>query len=160
MKTNNNALLPYRESLAGTLLAAREAVMAPLRPMLRAEGLSEQQWRLLRILFDEKAMDLTGLARTALLHPPSMTHIIRDMVAKGLLEREPDATDRRRALLQITDHGRRVFERISTGAAKVVEHQNSSFGSMRLERLRHELKELAEILTQFSTLENAGDAEE
>ena len=35
-------LTRYSESLAGTLLAAREAVMAPIRPILRDANVTEQ----------------------------------------------------------------------------------------------------------------------
>ena len=37
-------------SLPIMLLRAREAVMKRFRPMLKAHGLSEQQWRVLRVL--------------------------------------------------------------------------------------------------------------
>lgn len=41
-------LPPYPRSLAGTLLAAREAVMAPIRPLLREAGVT----RIVRELVD------------------------------------------------------------------------------------------------------------
>jgi hypothetical protein len=40
----------FARSLPMALLKAREAVMVRFRPSLRAHGLTEQQWRVLRIM--------------------------------------------------------------------------------------------------------------
>ena len=41
---------PFSRSLPMALLRARESVMVRFRPMLRAHGLTEQQWRVLRAM--------------------------------------------------------------------------------------------------------------
>jgi long-chain acyl-CoA synthetase len=40
---------------------------------------------------------------------PSVTGVIDGLVARGLVRRDPDATDRRRIDLGLTDDGRRVL---------------------------------------------------
>ena len=88
------ARLPaYRISIAGTLLAAREAVMAPIRPELRAANVTEQQWRVLRVLADQGSLDAAALAAAALLHAPSLTRILKELTQRGLIARHPDPED-------------------------------------------------------------------
>lgn len=143
------SLLPYRTSLAGTLLAAREAAMAPMRHVLREEGLTDQQWRVLRILIDESGIDPTRLAHAALLQPPSVTRIIRDMAARGLIERQPDPAGQRRSILRVLPEGERIFARVSKNAARVLDLYDDYFGHKRLDALRRELIELTAVLTRL-----------
>ncbi|MGM3243097.1 hypothetical protein ACS2VP_27140, partial [Bacillus cereus group sp. Bc237] len=44
------ALRAFSRSLPMALLRSRESVMVRFRPMLRAHGLTEQQWRVLRAM--------------------------------------------------------------------------------------------------------------
>src|SRR5215471_16814483 len=83
--------VPMREfsrSLPMSLLRAREAVMRQFRPSLRRHDLTEQQWRILRALAAIDAIEVTELARTAFLLGPSLSRILRDLDARGLIERK------------------------------------------------------------------------
>ena len=53
----------FGQSLPMELLKAREAAMARFRPMLRGHGLTEQQWRCLRVLWDEALRLVSDEAR-------------------------------------------------------------------------------------------------
>ncbi len=76
--------------------------MAPIRPELRKAGVTEQQWRVLRVLTGVKSIDTAGLAEAALLHQPSVTRILKELVDRGLIERRGDVLDGRRWLISIT----------------------------------------------------------
>lgn len=136
------ALLPYTHSLAGTLLAAREAVMAPIRPMLRTANISDQQWRILRVLSDEGALDLKRLAQLALLHPPSVTRILRELIDRGLITRETDAADGRRSLATITKQGKDLVRSTAGHTARILSEYEARFGEQRLAALLEELAAL------------------
>jgi homoprotocatechuate degradation regulator HpaR len=78
-------------NLPRLLLQAREAVMAHTRPSLREHGLSDQQWRVLRVL-GEHAQELAGVetgrvAKEAYLLGPSLTGVLTRMERDGLIER-------------------------------------------------------------------------
>src|SRR5689334_2745747 len=60
-------LLDDRQSLPIALLRAREAVMAWFRPHHRKGGVTEQQWRVIRMLHLDGEMEATELARRACL---------------------------------------------------------------------------------------------
>src|SRR3954449_11991293 len=95
----------FSRSLPMSLLRAREAVMRQFRPSLRQHGLTEQQWRILRALATVDAIEVTELARVAFLLGPSLSRILRDLEARGLIEREPDMRDLRRGVLSISTKG-------------------------------------------------------
>lgn len=129
----------YRQSLAGRLLAAREAVMAPLRPTLREAGVTEQQWRVLRVLIDTARIDVSALAAAALLRPPSLTRILRELEGRGLIVRETDSDDGRRAFVTISPLGRRLVDDTTERTLALLDRYASAFGVERLRRLIDEL---------------------
>ena len=55
----------FAHSLPMALLKAREAVMAGFRPDLEAHGLTEQQWRVLRVLTEHPGITAGELAERA-----------------------------------------------------------------------------------------------
>lgn len=86
----SHGLPRYTESIAGSLLAAREAVMAPIRPHLRASNVTEQQWRVLRVLADATSLDARGIAEAALLYAPTVTRILKELGERKLIIRHID----------------------------------------------------------------------
>lgn len=135
-----DTLAPYRQSLAGTLLAAREAVMAPIRPMLREAGVTEQQWRVLRVLNDTGPLDPTSLAHAALLYAPSVTRIIKDLSDRGFVTREIDANDRRRAIVALAPIGAALLRDTARHTAATLADYRKRFGAKRLDALMAELR--------------------
>lgn len=132
-------LPPYRASLAGALLGAREAFMGPIRPLLRDAGVTEQQWRVLRVLAFERQTEPSALAEAALLHAPSLTRILKDLVDRGLITREADTQDRRRANLTLSDQGHALVDRIAEQTTAVLACYTEIFGADRLNWLLTEL---------------------
>ena len=96
-------------NLPRLLLQAREAVMAHTRPSLREHGLSDQQWRVLRVLgehADEAAGVETGrVAREAYLLGPSLTGVLARMERDGLIDRARCPQDARRTVVRATAQG-------------------------------------------------------
>ena len=59
-----------KRSLPIALLRAREQVMEPIRAMLADSGVTEQKWRVLRVLEEAGEIEPTVIAREACLHLP------------------------------------------------------------------------------------------
>ena len=96
-------------NLPRLLLEAREAVMLHTRPSLRAYGLSDQQWRVLRVL-GEHAHERGGIetgrvASEAYLLGPSLTGVLSRIERDGLIERERCSQDARRTVVRATAAG-------------------------------------------------------
>ncbi len=83
--------------------------MLHTRPSLREQGLSDQQWRVLRVLgehADEPGGIETGrVAREAYLLGPSLTGVLTRMARDGLIERQRCPQDARRTVVRATAAG-------------------------------------------------------
>jgi len=93
--------------------------MAPIRPMLAELDLTEQQWRVLRVVDERGVTEAGEVARLACLMMPSLTRIIRVLEDRALLERLPHETDKRRVLLKITPGGCGVLRRNATRSGEI-----------------------------------------
>lgn len=142
MTGRHTKLAPYRQSLAGTLLAAREAVMAPIRPMLIEAGVTEQQWRVLRVLDDSGPSDLKTLADSALLFGPSVTRILKDLVQRGLVVRQANPKDGRGAIVSLSPAGQKLIEKTAAHTVRQLNVYSRKFGERRLKSLIAELRAL------------------
>ncbi|MDT0510223.1 MarR family transcriptional regulator [Novosphingobium sp. MMS21-SN21R] len=149
-------LPPYPQSLAGVLLAAREAVMAPLREHLREAGFTDQQWRVLRVLSHSGPLDAGSIARLALLHPPSVTRIVRDLIGRGLLAKDTDRDDKRRSVIRLTIEGESQITRTAANTAVLLAAYEGAFGVERLDRLRDEIQALVVALEPFAPVIDGG----
>ncbi|MEO8722285.1 MAG: MarR family transcriptional regulator [Sphingobium sp.] len=145
----SSGLQPYHKSLAGCLLAAREAVMVPIRPHLRAANVTEQQWRVLRVLADAVLLDAKTIAERALLYAPTVTRILKELLNRKLIERQIDSADGRRSVISITSEGRKLVVETAKHTILLLDGYTSAFGSERLEAFKAEAFALATILAQF-----------
>lgn len=107
-------------SLPIALIRAREGAMAPIRDMLADTGITEQQWRILRVLSEHGALDSSTLADRASLLFPSLTRIATKMRQKGLITQTRDKIDRRRQVIEITAAGQEIINAHTEQAAQIV----------------------------------------
>jgi homoprotocatechuate degradation regulator HpaR len=131
--------VPMREfsrSLPMSLLRAREAVMRQFRPSLRRHDLTEQQWRILRALAALDAIEVTELARTAFLLGPSLSRILRDLDARGLIERKTAKTDLRRGVISISEKGLRLMEVVAPSSEAIYAAITRRYGVKKLAELQ------------------------
>ena len=131
-----------RRSLPIALMRSREKVMAPIRDMLRASGLTEQQWRVLRILSEFGPQDLTEIAREACLLMPSLSRIIRSLAQNGLVIRASDTKDRRRQTVVISPAGQHLIDDNLVQATQIAANYRNQLGAERYELLLDLLTEL------------------
>ena len=116
--------------------------MAPIRDMLRASGLTEQQWRVLRILSEFGPQDLTQIARQACLLMPSLSRIIRNLAQNGLVIRASDSKDRRRQTVVISPAGQQLIDDNLLQATQIAANYQDQLGAERYELLLDLLTEL------------------
>ncbi|TWH33680.1 MULTISPECIES: homoprotocatechuate degradation operon regulator HpaR [unclassified Aminobacter] len=146
-KLPDDALLPRdtRRSLPIALLRAREAVMARFRPVLQAQDVTEQQWRVIRVLAEQSPLDATELADRACILAPSLTRIIRSLEERGLVLRERDQGDGRRILLSLSDKGLEIIYNVSPASRAVYADLEERYGRDRIEALLEMLSDLAAL---------------
>src|SRR3569832_1632425 len=100
-------------NLPRLLLQAREAVMGHTRPGLREHGLSDQQWRVLRVLGEHGTVETGRVAREAYILGPSLTGVLTRMERDGLVRRERDPADQRRTVVEATAKGLKLVDKLS-----------------------------------------------
>ncbi|ABQ67923.1 MULTISPECIES: MarR family transcriptional regulator [Sphingomonadales] len=131
----------FSMSIAGTLLAAREAVMADLRPHLKKNDFTEAQWRVLRAVAEGNCNDQRSVARAALLHPPSVTRILKELAQRGLVERGANETDGRRQIIVATARAREILDEATETNREIVRRYRATFGAERFDRMVSELRD-------------------
>lgn len=132
-------------SLPIALLRARERVMGPVRGMLADAGVTEQQWRVLRVLDEEGPMDPTSIAERAVLLLPSLTRILQKLEDKGFVTRVRDEADRRRQIISATEAGRNVIAANMDASRRILTDLRERLGEDRHEVLIDLLNELTAL---------------
>ncbi|WP_299284704.1 homoprotocatechuate degradation operon regulator HpaR [uncultured Tateyamaria sp.] len=122
-------------SLPIALIRAREGVMAPIREMLADTGITEQQWRVLRVLSEYGPLDASTLADRASLLFPSLTRIATTMREKGLITQTRDSDDRRRQFIRIAPAGEQIIDDHTAQAAQIVAGFRETLGDAQYETL-------------------------
>ena len=62
--------------------------MSRFRPVLNQHGVTEQQWRILRVLLDEDGLEPRQLCERCLISSPSIAGVLMRMEEAGLIKRE------------------------------------------------------------------------
>jgi homoprotocatechuate degradation regulator HpaR len=152
--------VPMREfsrSLPMSLLRAREAVMRQFRPSLRRHDLTEQQWRILRALAAIDEIEVTELARTAFLLGPSLSRILRDLDARGLIERKTAKTDLRRGVISISEKGITLMEVVAPSSEAIYAAITRRYGAKKLAELQDMLGALEDSLAGLELADYSGE---
>lgn len=129
-------------NLPRLLLQARESLLAHTRPGLREQGLSDQQWRVLRVLGEHGTVETGRVAREAYILGPSLTGVLARMERDGLVRRARDAADQRRTVVEATPRGLEMVERLSSRVEDHYRWLEQSLGKQKLEQLYGLLDEL------------------
>ena len=162
-KKTGAAQAPMREfsrSLPMSLMRAREAVMRHFRPSLRAHGLTEQQWRILRALSSIDTIEVTDLAHVAYLLGPSLSRILRDLEGRRLIERKTVKSDLRRGTVSITAKGLKLIEAVAPHSEAIYAEMTRRYGAQKLADLQDMLNLLESSLLAMPVRGGNGDADE
>lgn len=127
-------------------MRAREAVMQYFRPHHRQHGITEQQWRVLRVLYKSGELETTALARQALLLAPSLTRILRDLEAARMINRRWLESDRRRSVIAISPAGVALLAKVAPLSEASFAEITKLYGEARLSELFRLLNELEQAL--------------
>lgn len=145
MERESGRFGPTSRSLPIALLRARETIMVSIREMLQESNISEQQWRILRVIQESGQIEQTAIAKAACLLLPSLTRILRSMETEGLVSRKNDVIDKRRTLVTVTADGDALIQRHAERSAAIMAKLETEFGRKKLNRLLDLLEDLSEI---------------
>lgn len=148
------------ESLTIALLQAREVAMGYFRPFLKQHNLTEQQWRIIRILAcDNNAIDFHSLACRSCILRPSLTGILIRMERDGLIIRMKPLSDQRKLYISLTPAGtdlhRTVREKVESGYQAI----ETDYSVDKMQQLHNLLSELIALGAKHKTDESEPDRE-
>ncbi|HXE21403.1 MAG TPA: homoprotocatechuate degradation operon regulator HpaR [Rhodoferax sp.] len=132
-------------NLPRLLLQARESVMAHTRPSLRAHALSDQQWRVLRVLGEHGVVETGRVAREAFILGPSLTGVLARMERDGLIRRARDPEDQRRTVVEATAKGLKLVGKLSQTVEAHYAWMEQSLGKQKLAQLYKLLDTVIEL---------------
>ena len=139
-------LRSIEESLPIALLRAREAVMVRFRPHLAKYGLTEQKWRVIRSVAEAGEVEATQISADICILMPSLSRILKNLEADGLLQRIKDDDDGRRQRISMTDEGRKLFEEMSPKSADIYREIEADCGKSNIDELVKRLQSVRTAL--------------
>lgn len=95
----------FSRSLPMMLYRALDTVMPRFRRIFNEFGLTEQQWRVLRVLWEQEDIAFHALAGATLIPAPSLVGVIDRLGTSGLVERRRSESDRRNVSIRATGKG-------------------------------------------------------
>jgi DNA-binding MarR family transcriptional regulator len=100
------------------LVAVVELLPGALDAQLRRDaGLTHYEYFVLAMLSEapDRALRMTALAQRTNATLPRLSHVIRRLEDRGLVERSPDPTDRRATLARLTNRGWKAIRAAAPG---------------------------------------------
>ncbi len=142
------ALRKFEKSLPIALLRTREVTMRLFKPFIDSHDLTMPQWRVLRALAEDEALDAKTLAERCVILPPSLTRIFRGLTQRGLIEPVP-CTDARRHMVRLTPEGLALFEEVVQESEPTYRQLADAFGAERLDTLLDLLNDLRDTVQRM-----------
>lgn len=110
--------------------------------MLSDVEITEQQWRVLRVLQETGPLDPTRIADEACLLLPSLTRILQKLDDKKMIRRRQDKSDRRKQIVQIAPKGEALIEANLSTSIALLDQIRDRMGAGRYDALLDLLNEL------------------
>jgi len=117
------------------LLKARDALMSHFRPVLNHFGVTEQQWRILRMLDEHEQLEPRELCELCQILSPSMAGVLARMEELGLVQRQRVAADARRVMVSLAPKGDRLFDEIAPLIERQYKLMEKAWGKQVLDDL-------------------------
>ena len=108
-------------------------------------GVSRLEWRLVAALVQSGPMSPSALTERAGLDPGRVSHALRRLAAKALVERHVAGTDRRRAIVAATPSGHRLYESLWPKLAAINRRLMSALDDDEAEVLDRCLRKLTDL---------------
>lgn len=108
-----NHMKSFDRSPPMMLYRTLDAIMPAYRDLFARHGLTEPQWRVLRVIWASRNVTAKQLSERTLLSQPSLVAIIDRLEKKGLVSRMRSVKDRRAIHIIATAEGRSLQERVT-----------------------------------------------
>lgn len=128
------------------LLQARERVIARFRPILNGNGITEQQWRIVRALIDMGPLEPREIGQLCHISSPSLAGVLSRMEEIGYIKRKRLDHDQRRVHVSLTPRSRALCARMAPQIAATYRQIEALLGAEFSARFYRALDELIGVL--------------
>ena len=129
------AMQTFSRSLPMMLYSTLDAVMPRFRRIFSKFGLTEQQWRVLRVLWEIDGIALNDLAAITRIPAPSLVGVVDRLSANGLVERRRSESDRRVVFVHATAAGRQMEKKVRPEVVRAYSELQASIDTQSWDQL-------------------------
>jgi homoprotocatechuate degradation regulator HpaR len=142
----------HHRNLPLLLMQARERVISYFRPLLNAHGITEQQWRIVRVLLEVAALEPRQIGDLCAISSPSMAGVLERMEQAGYITRRRVEHDQRRVLVSLTSKSRELAAGMAREIDATYRRIEERLGTQFCERFHEVLDHVLERLPAQSEL--------
>ena len=99
---SSHGLNDFSHTLPIRLLRARHAAVSQFQPIFRKYNVTEQQWRILRMVTSVNTMTAGELSQAIFISMPRLSRIMQSLEARGLIHRRANEDDLRKTMVSST----------------------------------------------------------
>ncbi|MDC0468614.1 MarR family transcriptional regulator [bacterium] len=141
----NEKTIDFTLSLPMLLNRSLDAIMPPYRDLFQEFGVTEQQWRVLRVLWEQKHLTSAQISNLTLLPSPSLVGILDRLERKGLVKRLRSTSDRREINITITNLGRELQSKVMPKVKLIQDQTREKLSPTEWKQINNILKKLDRI---------------
>ena len=141
----NEKTIDFTLSLPMLLNRSLDAIMPPYRDLFQEFGVTEQQWRVLRVLWEQKHLTSAQISNLTLLPSPSLVGILDRLERKDLVKRLRSTSDRREINITITNLGRELQSKVMPKVKLIQDQTREKLSPTEWKQINNILKKLDRI---------------
>ena len=139
--------MPIDQRLGSHLKRVEQELMAAKTAAVKDAGLTVPQYAALLVLWENPGISAAGLARGCQVTPQTMTTILQNLEAQGLIERTPHPWHRNVMEIRFTEAGKATFDQADARAVPVERRLAAAFTPEEHQTLVKLLARCSEVLT-------------
>lgn len=132
------------------LLQARDILLQQFRPVFNQFGLTEQQWRILRLVSDAGPIEQREIAALCQFSGPNLSVIVARLEEAGYVRRDRSDGDHRRVFVRLDKRGRALVAEVSPHIDRCYKELDRKVG-------RDLVTSLGEVLDRLLSLKTGDD---
>ncbi len=132
----------FDRSLPMMLYRTLDAVMPRFRSIFSQFGLTEPQWRILRLLWERDGRALSDLSAASLISPPSLVGVIDRLERDGLVARRRSSKDRRVVHVCLSVAGKALEDQVRPMVEAAYADLERSIGPANWQQMLHTMDRL------------------
>ncbi|HEX8782507.1 MAG TPA: homoprotocatechuate degradation operon regulator HpaR, partial [Steroidobacteraceae bacterium] len=136
----------HHRNLPLLLLQARERVLSHFRALLNTNGVTEQQWRIVRVLYEVPSLEPREIVELCRISSPSMAGVLARMEELGLVVRRRLPHDQRRVRVSLTARARAMAAHMAPKIDATYRRIERTIGADFSARLQQALDQLLATL--------------